>query len=72
MQIDKNIPIPVATSSRKRAIHLETISKMEIGDSVVIKRNQRSSFYYAAIILKKEITSRVEGDGQYIRIWLVK
>ena len=66
MKIDKNIPIP----NRNRNRHgkwKDLVSKMDVGDSVLIKIKDRSSINNAMVAQGYKGTSRME-DGK-VRVW---
>jgi len=70
MEIDKNIPIPKATSREKYPY-----ASMEIGDSFIIFDKNRNTIgnattYYSMKLNRKFITRKVVENGKEgIRIW---
>lgn len=67
-KIEKNIPAPVGQRSTEIT---ETVSKMKLGDSVLIENNsQYQSFFHAIKRSGRSCRSRREGSKR--RVWIVE
>jgi hypothetical protein len=71
LKIEKGIPIPDARGGRSKSEFRLTIEAMQIGESIVVSKNQRLHSSSAAKSAGKKIVTRVMPEGT-TRLWVTE
>jgi hypothetical protein len=66
--IEKQVPVP---TRRPRGMYSAVVSKMEVGDSVVIPIKHYGVFFHSSRRASKIITTR-KVDSEHMRVWVTK
>lgn len=69
LRIEKNVPMPEETPVKPRVGPRDILTRMKVGDSVVLPAEMRAAFYAAAKHIGVAVTSTRVPNTKTFRMW---